>query len=110
MVDTLLTAQGPATPVEAVWFLDRRGLQPRSPHEVARFYTVQVVRPWCARVWPDPSLYTEPLGLGLAAFAEYAEGGDLYLEVTWGNRDASGLRLAAGADGRLAVRQMLWAS
>ena len=99
------------TPVCATWFIDRRGIQPRSPWAYARFHTVHFDQPWCAKMFGEPA---NPLfgrrrhEIGLAAFARYIDSTELYLEMVWGGLGGQGWRVAVGWDGTVHIRQRLW--
>jgi len=108
---TEATVLAPATPLRRVWFLDERGLRPADPWICARFHAVHVVQLWCQRPHGEPSAVFAGVHLvGLAAFAPYAAGDEVYLERLWGGRRGVGERVAVDAAGRVRVRQQLWAS
>jgi hypothetical protein len=92
-----------------VWFLDRTGCTERDIFSWRRFQVVVLHQIWCRRsLGREPiAVFGDPHELGLAAFAPYQEGTDVYLETIWGNRDAQGRRVQQQPGGYVTTQQ-LW--
>jgi hypothetical protein len=82
------------SPVCAAWFLDERGLHPRTAQEFLRFDTVVNRRPWSSAPLrpsdPPPSRF---FGIGVSRVAPYREGRDFYVDVLYGPLYGAGWRL-----------------
>jgi hypothetical protein len=100
-----------APPLQA-WFLDKSGLDERSVWEFQRFAVTHGVQPWCGRILKETSLpiSTGPHEIGLAAFAEYEDSTDVYLDWIWGGLWGRGWRIKLGADGEPVDYEDLWIS
>ena len=94
-------------PLRRVWFLDQQGLRPRDPWEFVRFWVVQVQRPWFAGMHGPGGQRFE---MGLAAFAPYERGNEIYLETQWGGWSGAGRRVVVDAQGHVHTTHDLWRS
>jgi hypothetical protein len=59
-------------PLSAAWFLDSDGMRRMDPAAFARFWTVQIQRPWAGSTFPYQTDFTRPrTRIGVAACAPY---------------------------------------
>lgn len=94
------------------WFLDKNGMGERSVWEFRRFIVVHFEQPWCGRIWEEPSIpiNTKRYEIGMAAFAQYEGGSDVYLDWVWGGLFGRGWRVKFGEDGVAVDYHALWIS
>ena len=82
------------SPVSAAWFLDERGLHPRTVSDFLGFDAVVNGQPWSAAPLgpshPPPGRF---FGIGVSRVAPYREGRDFYADVLYGPRYGAGWRL-----------------
>src|SRR5438105_2059362 len=73
--------------LQAVWFLDERGLRAESVWAYHRFVTVHDRQLWCSRFYerslPSGRTYHQ---IAEATIGPYQESGDWYLDYQWGPR------------------------
>jgi hypothetical protein len=110
--DATLYLSGLRTPVRRVWFVDTNGLRERDVCEYARFWVMQIDRPWCKRFLTSEAnpIFGRVYELGRAAFAAFDGIPDVYLEKIWGSRWGRALRLTIDESGKPVTQKDLWIS
>src|SRR5687768_15577612 len=78
----------------AVWCLDEQGERPASVSSYVRFVTVLFRQPWCCRLYGERGAFFEGCAypIGRAAFAPFAQPGELYFEMVFGKLHGRGDR------------------
>lgn len=85
------------SPMRAAWYLDERGLHPRSVTDFRGFDTVVNRRPWSsAPLGPSERPLSRFYGIGVSRVAPYREGRDFYADVLYGPLYGAGWRLRGG--------------
>jgi hypothetical protein len=93
ILETITDGVTSVSPIERAWFLSTKGLEQRNAWEFFRMMVIQGEQPWCSKAFKEKSAIrsgTKMHEIGLAAFAQYRDSRNLYLETQWGGLYGAG--------------------